>query len=140
MGAENEKKIQLIRWMLLPIFSIIGSIILAIIFGFILWLIMKSSDNYNPNSNYVLHLLPALSSLVLGWSYVYITIKMAPKAKVIVTIVMSTIFCLFMIFLLLIMLIFLEDMPDSITQLIIIAIFSLLAAITTTIRYKNKFQ
>jgi hypothetical protein len=82
------------RWPLLPIAAVAGALIGSTLFGLLQWFGMKLQGGFTEDGWMYRYVLPALTSAVFGWLFVYISCLVAPRGKVIAGTVMTTILVL----------------------------------------------
>ncbi len=86
------------RWVLMPFAAVGGALIGAILFTLVQWFGMKLQGGYSEDGWMFLYVLPLISSVVFGWLYVYISCAVAPSAKAIAGIIMTTILVMISVF------------------------------------------
>lgn len=78
------------RWPLIPIASIAGAFLGSAAFMLIQWLSMKYSGHYNENGWYFQYILPLMKDGLFGFLAVYLGCLVAPRGKLIVGVVLTT--------------------------------------------------
>ena len=79
----------------MPFAAFIGAALAAVAFTLLQWLGMKVSGGFSEDGWYYRFILPAISAGFFGYFYVLITLKVAPRGKVISAVVMTTILGVF---------------------------------------------
>lgn len=88
-GMRDEA--QWWRWPLLPFAAILGGMLGAFLLTLLGWFGMKMQGGFSEDGWYFRYILPITSSAIFGWFYVLITLNVAPKGKVIASVVMTTV-------------------------------------------------
>lgn len=78
------------RWPLVPIASIVGAFLGSAVFVVVQWLSMKFSGNYNESGWYFQYIVPLLRDGLYGFLTVYFGCLVAPRGKLIVGVVLTT--------------------------------------------------
>lgn len=87
----EDRNYEIVRWMLLPFATILGSAIGASILVGLGWGGAKMHGGMKEDGWYYLYVLPFASACVMGVLWAQISAAMAPRGKVITSIVMVTI-------------------------------------------------
>lgn len=78
------------RWPLIPIASIIGAFLGSAAFMLLQWFSMKLSGHYNESGWYFQYILPLFRDGIFGFLVVYFGCLVAPRGKLIVGVVLTT--------------------------------------------------
>jgi len=79
------------RWIALPFAAILGAMLCAFIISMLQVASMFLFGGFSTDSVYGKYILPILSSAIFGWIYVLISLKVAPRGKLIAAVVMITV-------------------------------------------------
>ena len=85
------------RWPLIPIISILGAFLGSAIFVLLEWLSMILRGNYSENSWYFYYILPLIREGLFGFLVVYLGCLVAPRGRLIVGVVLTTLLGAFFI-------------------------------------------
>ena len=78
------------RWPLVPFAAFIGATLGAMLFMLLQWLAMKFNGSMSEDGWFFQFVLPAMQSAVFGWLYVLISCTVAPRARYVTGVVMTT--------------------------------------------------
>ena len=81
---------EYLRWVALPFATLIGAAVASLAFRLIQWVCLKFQGGFSEDGWFFLYILPIFASAVYGYAYVEISYAVAPKAKVVASIVMTT--------------------------------------------------
>ncbi len=91
MGTERENLWEgWWRWPLIPVASVIGAFLGSSAFILLQWFSMKFSGHYNENGWYFQYILPLMRDGLFGFFVVYFGCLVAPRGKLIVGVVLTT--------------------------------------------------
>ena len=78
------------RWPLVPVASIIGAFLGAVVFMLLQFVSMKFSGHYNESGWYFQYILPLMRDGIFGFLAVFCGCMVAPRSKLIVGVVLTT--------------------------------------------------
>jgi hypothetical protein len=90
-NSPGGQKSQWWRWPLLPFAVVAGALAGAFALTVVQWLGMKWQGGYSEDGWYYRYVLPVVSSAFFGWLYALIALNVAPNAKILASVVMTTI-------------------------------------------------
>lgn len=90
MKMLSEKFKIVLRWIALPFATVIGALLVSILFTLIQWLSLKMVVGASEDGWYYRYLIPFISSITFGYFYSTISLKIAPQSKLIASVVMVT--------------------------------------------------
>jgi hypothetical protein len=138
--AKESCGVQWWRWPLLPFASFIGALAGAMLLTVIQWLGMKWQGGYSEDGWYYRYLLPIFSSALFGWLFALIALNVAPSAKVMAAVVMTTVLgVLFAVGLLFVWVNPRNEIASAI-QSTVGAVASVAAAISTIVSNKDDYD
>jgi hypothetical protein len=138
-NPRDESPAQWWRWPLLPFAVFAGAFVGALLLTLLQWFGMKLQGGYSEDGWYYRYILPVISSAFFGWLYALIALNVAPRAKVMTSVVMTTILgVLTAIGLMFVWLNPRNEIGTSI-QSTIGSIASLVAAIATIVSSKDEY-
>jgi hypothetical protein len=100
---------------------------------------MKLSGGYSEDGWYFRYILPVFSSALFGYLYVFITLNVAPRGKVISAVVMTTILGVFTVLVILLAWAAPSEGIGNAVQSTVGAIASMIAAIATIVNVKHEY-
>ena len=95
----NSHGKEIMKWVLMPFGTILGSVLGSLALVLVLWIGMKISGQMTEDGWYFRYILPFMSSCVVGYLWGYISGTLAPRGKFITSTVMVTILCILMVIL-----------------------------------------
>ncbi|ADO00843.1 hypothetical protein Gbem_4143 [Citrifermentans bemidjiense Bem] len=138
-GSELSRSSQWWRWPILPLAAVLGALVGAFLLTLLQWIGMKMQGGFREDGWYFRYILPVISSAVFGWLYALITLNVAPRGKVIASVVMTTILGVLALLGLIFTWFYKLDDIGTAVQSTVGSIASLVAAIATIVSLKDEY-
>jgi hypothetical protein len=85
------------RWPLIPIAATFAAVVGSALFSFAYWIGLKIIGGFHEDGWFYLYILPALSSGVSGYLWCYSAAYVAPRGKLLVSVVMATVLAMLVV-------------------------------------------